>query len=88
MSSKPNLQKLNKRLNWWQSKPRLPFWGWSLAGLVGALTGIDQWPLCLSLGNVIGIALFGAFLTSGALFAIVRPIVLRHYERAIANYSS
>lgn len=83
-----NLNRLNNRFNWWQSKPRFPFWGWSLAGLVGVLMGISQWPPCLSLGNVIGLALFGAFLISGTLFAIVRPVMIRHYERQIANYSS
>ncbi len=86
MISTPNLEKLNDRLKWWQSKPRFPFLTWGLVGLGGTATGINQWPPCLSLGNIIGLGLFGAIAISSGTFAIIRSRMIRHYEKKIANY--
>jgi len=86
MSPTLDLPALNARLRGWQSKPRLLFLIWSIAGLIGTATGISQLPLCLSLGNIIGFGVFGSMAIFSCIFAIIRWRMIQHYEKVIARY--
>ena len=80
MKSTTNLRDLNKRLDTWRNRGLTPWLAWTAGGILGVVSGINQWPPCLELGNVIALSVFG---TSTLIFFTIRRAVITKLERII-----
>lgn len=75
-----DLHELNRRLDTWRNRRLTPWLTWTAGGIIGVISGIDRWPPCLKLGNIVALIVF---VTSMFTFFTIRRIAIKKLETKI-----